>query len=158
MNQDEMREMVSDAGVWWRRQGCVFQGLIAAGLLSGGYMIVASAENPAALTPSQPEAVQMPALLPESAVKQCREYLALAKKDGLIIARPSPNRIDVDELRWAGMLAREKDITLQAVSCDLWQTAMPPPTADGLGERVVVYAAHSGKRLQMLTMVGMSRE
>ena len=87
------------------------------------------------------------------AVAQCREPLKTGEESGVIKGRPSPNRINVEETLWAALPADVKDRTLQAVACDLWQTAMPPA-----GEYVVAYGYRSGQRLQMLTEVGMSRK
>lgn len=91
--------------------------------------------------------------LSDEAVKQCRDLIALAERNGIIKARPSPNRINVEDTAWAMLDAETKDRTMQAVSCDLWQSAMPPEW-----EHVVAYGHRSGKRIQMLTSVGMSRE
>lgn len=91
--------------------------------------------------------------LSADAVVQCRKVLAIGKETGVIMQRPAPNRINVDETKWAALPADVKDNTLQAVACDIWETAMPAEM-----DYVVAYGYHSGKRLQMLTSVGMSRE
>lgn len=94
-----------------------------------------------------------PVRLSEQTVSQCRELISLAERQGLIRARPASNRINVEDRKWAATDAATKDRLLQAVACDVWQTAMPP----GM-EHVVAYGHRSGRRLQMLTSVGMSRE
>lgn len=92
--------------------------------------------------------------LADSAVKMCRGMLALAVDKGVIKARPQPNRINVDDRLWAMTDADTKDKVMQAVACDLWQTSMPPGKLD----YVVAYGHRSGKRIQMLSSTGMSRE
>lgn len=86
-------------------------------------------------------------------VAKCRAFLATAGETGVIRARPSPERIDVDEALWAQMRAREKDLLLQALACDLWARPMPPG-----GAHVVAYGWQGGNRLQMLTALGLARE
>jgi hypothetical protein len=84
-------------------------------------------------------------LSPES-VERCRTLLASVTDSGIIRGRPAPNRIDVDEARWGSLPDRVKDRILRAVTCDLWQTAMPAGS-----NRVVAYGAASGKPLRALT-------
>lgn len=98
-------------------------------------------------------AAPTPEILPETTVAKCREMLATGKRTGIIRARPEPNRIDVEDGLWAQLDSATKDRTLQAVACAVWKTAMPGPA-----DYVVAYGYRSGKRLQMLTSVGMSRE
>lgn len=95
---------------------------------------------------------QAVAKLPPSAVTQCRDLLAIAEKAGLIRDRPKPTRIDVEDALWAQLPAKTKDQTLQALACDVWQTAMPQG-----GDYVVAYGYRSGKRLEMLTSTGADR-
>ena len=92
--------------------------------------------------------------LSAEAVAQCRDYLAVAQRAGVVAARPDPQRLDVDEARWAAITAREKDLMLQAVACDVWGTAMPPGELDV----VSVHGLHTGKQIQALTAYGMVRE
>lgn len=131
--------------------GCLIVGIIAVIALSAWIMEPSKDSSSAVPTPS---AIPTPAPLDEAAVEKCRDLLKLAEKSGVVRERPSPNRINVDEKLWAQLSAREKDLTLQAMSCDLWGTAMPPDDT----KYVVVYGYHTGKRVQMLTSVGMSRE
>lgn len=93
------------------------------------------------------------AKLPEEAVAKCRKLLATGEQVGVIKSRPAPNRINVDDALWAQLDAETKDRTMQAVACDVWQTSMPPSS-----DHVVAYGHRSGKRVQMLTSVGMVRE
>lgn len=93
--------------------------------------------------------------LSASAVASCREAIKSAEDAGLIKGRPQPTRIDVEDRKWAALPAETKDRLMQAVSCDVWQTAMPPD--EGL-HYVVAYGFRSGKRVQMLTSEGMGRE
>lgn len=90
--------------------------------------------------------------LSDEAVKSCRELLAKATSEKVIRHRPQPYRINVDEIRWAALDAYTKDRIMQAVACDVWGRSMPPPS-----EYVVAYGYHSGRRLWMLTSVGMDR-
>lgn len=108
-----------------------------------------SGQAPAAPSPLATVAAK----LPDSTVAKCREMLAIGEKGGIIKRRPRPYRIDVEDALWAQLDADTKDRTLQAVSCDVWQTAMPGPD-----DHVVAYGYRSGKRLQMLSSPGMSRE
>lgn len=128
--------------------GC---GGIALGLLVAAWVFWPSAPEEAASTAVQP--VLAPQLLPADVVGQCRDLLNMAERIGVIRERPKPTRINVDERKWAELDAATKDRTLQAVACDVWQQNMPP--AD---EMVVAYGWRSGRRVQMLTEVGMSRE
>lgn len=102
---------------------------------------------------SAAEAEDASPMLAPATVEKCRAMIATGIKGGIIRDRPSANRIDVDEAIWARMEAKLKDATLTAVSCDLWQRRVPPS-----GQHVVAYGVHTGKRIQMLTEVGMLRE
>ena len=143
-------EVLRAVSGWAGRHGCMIWGLLAlialGGLSQCGESDPAPGAGKAGVQSAQPIA---------SAAKrqQCRDYLDLARREGLIRGRPSPDRLDVDERIWTQLSYREKDITLQAVSCDLWGTDMP-----GEGNHVAAYGWHSGKRLQMLTALGMARE
>lgn len=98
-------------------------------------------------------AVDSSPILAQSVVEDCRSLIAQAMRDGVIVSRPSPNRINVNDRLWASLDAQTKDRTMQAVACDLWQRDMPPDF-----EHVVAYGNQSGRRVQMLTSVGMNRE
>lgn len=100
-----------------------------------------------------PSAEPAVALLDDPTVAKCSDLLALAAKEGLIKARPETNRINVEDRMWVALDAATKDRMLQAVACETWRSAMPPA-----GEHVVAYGHRSGKRVQMLTEMGMNRE
>ena len=128
--------------------GC---GGIALGLLVAAWVFWPSSPEESGAPAVQP--VLAPQLLSSGVVSQCRDLLAMAERIGVIRERPQPTRINVDERKWAELDAATKDRTLQAMACDVWQQNMPPS-----GEFVVAYGWRSGKRVQMLTEVGMDRE
>lgn len=139
-----------DAGSWLsQRGGCFWAVVVLVALWQVGSCLPDSPPGASVATES-PAAEK----LSEAAVAECRDFLAKAVKSGLIVERPAPHRLNVEERLWAQLYARERDLTLQAVSCDLWQTSMSP----GFDQFVVVYGAHSGKRIAMLTSVGMDRD
>lgn len=85
--------------------------------------------------------------------EKCREAIGLAERRGLIMSRPQGDRLDVDERVWAELPAESKRLLMQAVACDVWGHAMPPNL-----ESVAVYGYRSGKRLALLTAVGLDFE
>lgn len=91
--------------------------------------------------------------LPPADVAKCRGLLEAAEKAGIIRDRPAANRIDVEDSTWAALPSDVKDVTLQAVACEVWQARVPPA-----GEHAVAYGYRSGKRVEMLTSVGFSRD
>jgi hypothetical protein len=121
---------------WERKKGIAL--LLAAAVLLAGAVWLAFRPPPL------PETV----LTPE-AVATCRTMLANAAEIDIVLARPAPNRIVVDERRWASLPPGTRASLLRAVSCDLWQTALPPGQAE-----VVAQGRRSGRRLGMLTSVG----
>lgn len=127
--------------------GCVF---LAIAFLA---FVAFSSSSPDSSTAPGATAPAAQTTLSADAGSQCRDLLQKASSAGVIRERPAPNRINVDEVLWTALSARQKDVTLQAVSCDLWQTAMPSEL-----NHVVAYGYRSGKRIQILTSVGMSRE
>jgi len=97
-----------------------------------------------------------PPPLPENqlepdAVAVCRTMLANSAKIGIVDARPAPNRIVVDERRWASLPPGTRARLLGAVACDLWQTALPSGASE-----VVAQGRRTGARLGVLTSAGMS--
>ena len=110
--------------------------------------LLAGCQQEAAPPPPPPEPV-----LSAAVVTQCRALIGQAAKLGLIRARPSAERIDVEDATWAALPAKAKDRTLQAVACDVWQRAVPPQS-----DYVVAYGYRSGKRLQLFSAAGMDRE
>jgi hypothetical protein len=155
----EALDLMRDIGSWLQKRG--FHLLGAAGILVL-YLTILQLTAPErgsqdisdAATSAADAATAASPILDDEAVKQCGSYLSLATRNGLIRGRPSPNRINVDERLWAELPASAKDTTMQAVSCELWRSSMPPT----VGNYVVAYGWRTGKRLQMLTSVGMSRE
>lgn len=129
------------------RQGLVgFTVMVIVGILA-----LAMCDSPD--TPGDVAESAQVAKLPPEKVTQCRELIATGERIGLIKARPERNRINVDDAMWAQLPADVKDQTLAAVSCDVWQTALPSAF-----DYVVAYGYRSGKRVQMLTSEGMVRE
>ncbi len=163
----EALDLMRDISSWLQKRGRHLLG--AAGILalylailqltkpeSGSQDIsdAATSAAEAAATAAAEAATATSPILDDEAVKQCGSYLSLATRNGLIRSRPSPNRINVDERLWAELPASAKDTTMQAVSCELWRSSMPPT----VGDYVVAYGWRTGKRLQMLTSVGMARD
>ena len=147
----EAQDMMRGISSWLQKQGCLFYGIAGIAVLYVANQLTTpdggSQDIPDAATASS-------RLLDDAAVKQCGNLLTSAKRNGLIRERPSPNRINVDERLWSELPASVKDTTLQAVSCELWRSSVPPT----VGNYVVAYGWRTGKRVQMLTSVGMSRE
>ena len=110
--------------------------------------LLAGCQQQSEAAPPLPEPV-----LSAAVVAQCRALINQAAKLGLIRARPSGARIDVEDATWAALPAKAKDRTLQAVACDVWQRAVPPQSG-----YVVAYGYRSGKRLQLFSAAGMDRE
>jgi hypothetical protein len=88
----------------------------------------------------RPEPPPEIALTPEDVVT-CRTMLANASEIDIVHARPAPNRIVVEERRWASLPPGVRARLLRAVACDLWQAALPPGPAE-----VVAEGQRSGRR------------
>jgi hypothetical protein len=86
-------------------------------------------------------------------VAQCHKLLSDGSAAGLIRAQPSWNRIEVDETIWAALPAGSKKGFAMAIPCaGLGRAAvMADPTP-------VVYGYRSGKRLALVSPVGVSLE
>jgi len=118
-------------------------GWIAAGLL--GIFVVVSFINGGDVT-----AEEKPATLTQK-IPECKKVLAGHLGKGLVVKIPSDNRVDVDELTWAPLMADEKRALMGIVAC----AAFGRQPADlRFADHVVVYGARSGKRLAMLTSAG----
>ena len=91
--------------------------------------------------------------LDDAAVAKCGALIAKGLKSGIIRERRQPTRIDVDDGLWAALDARTKDVVLRAVACEVWRQYTPPEN-----EFVVSYGWRSGKRIEMLTSVGVFRD
>lgn len=95
-----------------------------------------------------------PAALSAEQVSRCRALIAESEKLGLIKARPSPTRIDVDEGLWAALPADAKRGVLAGIACDVFGRG----TLVDMEGPVVAYGYRSGKRQAMLTSVGVAFE
>jgi hypothetical protein len=103
-----------------------------------------------------PKLLEAPApLLDPAQQAKCEKALDAATKAGIIRARPSPTRIDVEDWKWAGLPADLKKRTLAAVSCAALGRWAPAKLSEG---PVVAYGYRSGQRMAMLTEVGFSFE
>lgn len=130
---------------------------IAAAVVLGGMAIATIrpdwVSEPADQQAQDGVAQDAPAKLGPEQVARCRAALTAGTKSGVIRARPSPNRINVEDRLWAEMDAHTKELILQAVACDAWGMAAPPQ-----GQFVVSYGYRSGKRIEMLSELGIDRE
>ena len=81
-------------------------------------------------------------------VAACENLIAQAKQEGLVTARPSPERINVEDRLWANFPASSKKGLALAVRCAAYGGA------PGEFDYCVVYGHRSGKRLAMATSVG----
>lgn len=84
--------------------------------------------------------------------KPCNDLIEQAQREGLVRERPAPNRINVDDRRWADFPASSKRGLAMAVRCSAYGGA---PAELDYG---VVYGYRSGKRLAMATSVGVDFE
>lgn len=102
-------------------------------------------ESPLSQRPPRPE------LLSVDVRKQCSDLIQKAMDDSVITKRPSANRIEIADATWALIDADTKRNTMAAVACD----AFGKKAEDlDLSQYIVVYGATSGKRMAMLTSVG----
>lgn len=100
-------------------------------------------------TPPEPAAA---AFYSTERIGQCSALLADARRQRLVRAQPTGERIDVDERRWALFPAASKTGILLALACQRYGRPM-------IGvEGVVAYGYHSGKRVATATQVGVSYE
>ena len=84
----------------------------------------------------------------------CGKALAEAQRTKVIRQRPSPNRVNVDDLIWSQMAATDKEALLALLACDALGKRAPELTMDE--PTIVAYGFRSGKRVGMLTQVGAS--
>jgi hypothetical protein len=87
------------------------------------------------------------------AVAKCEALLVKGQETGLIRARPSLNRINVEDALWRQLPADARRAFLTALACSTYGTTVLPQT-----EHVVAYGYISGKRMAMLTAVGYNDE
>jgi phage FluMu protein Com len=85
--------------------------------------------------------------------KPCDDLLAKAERSGLIKERPSPERINVEDGRWADFPASSKRGLMLALRCSLLR-GQPGSEMD----YVVAYGYRSGRRVAMATSVGVTFE
>lgn len=76
----------------------------------------------------------------------CERVVELEQRSGLIKARPSPSRIDVDEPRWARMTDDQRRLVLDNVAC----VAFEGHSLAQLDPALSV-SAHSGSTGRLLT-------
>lgn len=155
--------MAADARVWMRQRGCLFWGVaivVVAGVLgaldptrSAPGSDDAAAIASAAVAEAAAEAA--PAVVDATTRAECRDTVRQLERAGLIKGRPRAGRIDVDDRLWAEMPAQMKSRALQAVSCDVQGRFIPAGFDD---EAIAAYGWRSGKRLALLTQVGVSFE
>lgn len=102
--------------------------------------------------PEAPTALASAQLSPER-VESCRNLIRDGRTAGLIKARPSITRINVDDAIWADLPATSKRGIGLALGCAAY---------DGkplkLGDGVSVYGHRSGRRLAIVTSVGFNLE
>lgn len=98
-----------------------------------------------------PPAPPPPALLSAAERAECNAALAKAEAAQLIRQRPTATRINVDDGQWAQLPADLKEKILAAVSCAALGRWQPLDISEG---PVVAYGWRSGKRVAMLTSVG----
>lgn len=123
-------------------------GIIMLGVLAVGWC---STSKPI----SNPDPMATAAALPvhtQAERDRCGAFISKARKAGLV-ASLDGTRINVNEGPWLASKASVKRALVQSAACNIWGTDLPPS-----GEYVVVYGEHSGRRMAMLTEVGMSFE
>lgn len=108
------------------------------------------------LLPGSGEAVK-PAVQPLASdqVAGCGDEIAKAQRRGLIRQRPSNNRINVDEMKWALLPATEKTALLGLLACNTY--GVQPGSLEPM-QYVVAYGYRSGKRLALFGSTGVQWE
>jgi hypothetical protein len=110
---------------------------------------------------AQTESDQTAALpaLDEKMIALCRRIIDEATKMGVVRDKPSPNRINVEDARWAMLPADDKRSLLAAVGCAAFKLRQADwenvSNADGY---TVAYGYRSGKRVAMATATGYNFE
>lgn len=104
--------------------------------------------------PAEPAVAEAPARVNDPA--KCEQVIDVAVRSGLVRARPSAERIDVEDARWAAAPAREKRVLMEVLACTAFDgiALSSIPAGDG----VVAYGHRSGKRVAMATSVGVRYE
>lgn len=86
----------------------------------------------------------------DAQLKECARLIKVGQASGVILGRPDGRRIDVDEMMWTALSADAKRGMLAALRCDAYQGQA------GALDEAVAYGYHSGKRLAMITSVGVT--
>lgn len=87
--------------------------------------------------------------------RPCDAGLSALVETGLIKDRPASNRVDVEEVNWAAMPAKQKRTVAAAVRCSFLRGDIGRTDFDSFA---VVYGYRSGKRLAMASHNGVSLE
>lgn len=86
---------------------------------------------------------------------KCADAITKAQQTGVVRMRPSPNRVNVDEMIWSRMDAGDKSGLLALLACDVFGKRQ----ADlEFGEHTVAYGSRSGKRLALFSGSGVTFE
>jgi hypothetical protein len=86
---------------------------------------------------------------------ECTNTLSDEKQKSFIIKRPANNRLDVDDVVWGLAMADDKRAVMSLLACSAF--GRTPDQMDN-SQYVVIYGARSGKRLAMLSSVGVTFE
>jgi hypothetical protein len=100
--------------------------------------------------PSSPPAGE--AVVARQPVEDCEKLISQAQSAGLVVERPSAERINVEDRLWADFPASSKKGLAMAVRC------VATNGAPGDLDYGVVYGYRSGRRLAMATSVGVEFE
>jgi hypothetical protein len=126
-----------------------------AAAIAGGIAILIWSAQPAkpVIEPDPWVVVPAGAVLSADALATCQALLDTSAQEGLIRARPSAARINVDDRLWSEISADSKRGVLQAVACTSFHTLTLRDE-----QYVTAYGHRSGKRLAMLTSAGIAFE
>jgi hypothetical protein len=87
---------------------------------------------------------------------KCDQVIDIAVKSGLVISRPSADRLNVNETIWENTLTDEKAVLMQMLICSAYGGRTLAQIEDL--DTAVIYGAHSGKRLAMIGTFGIKYE
>lgn len=122
-----------------------------------GLCLVASVKNCSSNPESPAPPIERPAPLLSAEIRsECKLEIGKATLRGIVKSRPAPNRVNVEEFRWRALPATDKEALLALVACDSY--GKKPGELTPLSDYIVAYGHRSGKRLAMLTSIGMSFE
>lgn len=131
---DQMRDTIKQ--YWW------------AFLLGGGCVAIMMA-----LDPPEPAPPAAAAMLDQSARASCAKMIEVQSGPKRIVRSWSGNRLNVEDARWLLLPAETKRALLAAAACAHFGR---PATDLADMEFTVAYGFRSGKRLAMLSRIGMS--